>query len=412
MGTDRSLRVAMVSEHASPLATLGGPDAGGQNVLVAGLARALAAQGVQVTVYTRRDAADLPDRVDLAPGVGVVHVPAGPARPIPKDELLPYMDAFADELAAAWAEGPPDLVHAHFWMSGRAALRAAQPLGLPVVQTFHALGVVKRRHQGDADTSPPERIPEERRIIVGGADCVLVTCSDELFEVIRLGGDRSRISVVPCGVDLETFRPQGPRIRRTRGLRRVVIVTRLVERKGIGDVIEALAAVPDCELLIAGGPPAAALAEDPAYRDFSARARGAGVADRVRFLGAVEHGQVPALLRSADVVACVPWYEPFGMVAVEALACGVPVVATAVGGLVDTVVDRVTGLHVAPRDPQAIARGLSTLLDRPQLREAMGGAGAARAGAHYGWHQVARATKAVYERVLSAPAARREEAGA
>lgn len=156
----------------------------------------------------------------------------------------------------------------------------------------------------------------------------------------------------------------------------------------------------------------AALEEDPAYRRFKEAARRAGVAGRVRFLGAVGHEEVPALLRSADVVACVPWYEPFGMVAVEALACGVPVLATAVGGLVDTVVDRVTGLHVPPRDPPAIARGLRTLLDRPDLREAMGGAGAARARAHYGWPQVARATKEVYERVVSAPAARREEAGA
>ncbi|MBO0703067.1 MAG: glycosyltransferase, partial [Candidatus Dormibacteraeota bacterium] len=293
----------------------------------------------------------------------------------------------------------------------RASLRAAHPLELPVVQTFHALGVVKRRHQGRADTSPPERVGEERHI-VAAADHILVTCSDELFEVIRLGGDRARISVVPCGVEVASFRPQGPRMRRTRGMRRVVIVTRLVARKGVGEAIQAIAAVPDCELVIAGGPPASALDADPAYRDFMALARASGVSERVRFLGAVEHEKIPALLRSADLVACVPWYEPFGMVAVEAMACGVPVVATAVGGLVDTVVDRVTGLHVPPRDPQAIARALSMLLERAPLREAMGGAGAARAAAHYGWPQVARATRDVYERVLSRPVARSEEAGA
>ncbi len=411
MRRDRSMQVAMVSEHASPLATLGGADAGGQNVLVAGLARALAEQGVQVTVYTRRDAPDLPDQVELAPGVRVVHVAAGPARTIPKDHLLPYMDAFADQLASAWSAVPPDLVHAHFWMSGRAALRAARPLELPVVQTFHALGVVKRRHQGEEDTSPPERMADEQ-CLIASADRILVTCSDELFEVIRLGGDRARISVVPCGVELDEFRPQGARMRRTRSVRRVVIVTRLVERKGIGDAIRALSGVPDCELVIAGGPPAAGLEGDGAYRAFVAQARAAGVADRVRFLGALEHHQVPALLRSADVVACVPWYEPFGMVAVEAMACGVPVLATAVGGLVDTVVDRVTGIHVPPRDPAAMARALSTLLERPLLREAMGGAGAARARAHYGWPQVARSTNEVYQRVLAAPAAGREEAGA
>jgi glycosyltransferase involved in cell wall biosynthesis len=336
----------------------------------------------------------------MAPGVTVAHVSAGPPAPIPKDDLLPHMDAFAEGLAQAWAARPPEAVHAHFWMSGRAALAAARALELPVLQTFHALGVVKRRHQGSRDTSPPERIPEESRII-GAVDRVLVTCSDELFEVIRLGGCRERISVIPCGVDLRAFRPQGPALARKRPCARVVIVSRLVERKGIGNAITALAQVPDCELLVAGGPPQRSLPGDPEYRRFGALALEAGVAERVRFLGALPRSRVPALLRSADVVACVPWYEPFGMVAVEAMACGVPVLASAVGGQVDTVVDGVTGLHVPPRRPDEIAKGLRTLLDRPSLRQAMGKMGAARARAYYGWDDVARATLAAYRRTLA-----------
>jgi hypothetical protein len=152
------MRIAMVSEHASPLAVLGGVDAGGQNVHVAELAAALGRAGDEVVVHTRRDNAGAPRRVAFACGVEVDHVAAGPPSEVPKDELLPYMGAFADELREQWAQEPPDVVHSHFWMSGLAATAAAASLGIPVVHTFHALGVVKRRHQGARDSSPEERI--------------------------------------------------------------------------------------------------------------------------------------------------------------------------------------------------------------------------------------------------------------
>ncbi|MBO0691217.1 MAG: glycosyltransferase, partial [Candidatus Dormibacteraeota bacterium] len=153
------------------------------------------------------------------------------------------------------------------------------------------------------------------------------------------------------------------------------------------------------ELLVAGGPRAQRLHEDPQAARLLALAEAEGVADRVRLLGPLERADVPALLRSADVVACVPWYEPFGMVAVEAMACGVPVVASAVGGQVDTVVDGVTGLHVPPRSPDEVARAIGLLLERPELRAAMGEAGVRRAHDRYRWDRVARATLGVYEDV-------------
>ena len=152
------MRIAMVSEHASPLAVLGGVDAGGQNVHVAALSDELARRGHAVSVFTRRDDPDFSDRVRLPSGVEVVHVAAGPPEPLPKDDLLPHMFRFARVLRNAWEEEPPDVVHAHFWMSGVASLEAASALSLPVVETFHALGVVKRRHQGADDTSPAERL--------------------------------------------------------------------------------------------------------------------------------------------------------------------------------------------------------------------------------------------------------------
>jgi D-inositol-3-phosphate glycosyltransferase len=393
------MRLALVSEHASPLATLGGVDAGGQNVHVAELARGLGRRGHEVVVHTRRDSPDLPAHVGFAPGVTVHHVDAGPPHAVSKDELLPHMGEFADGLAVEWAAHRPTIVHAHFWMSGMAALDAAWRVGAPVVQTFHALGVVKRRHQGDADTSPDERLAIECNV-VAEADRIVATCTDEVFELLRIGADRRRIAVVPCGVDLDVFKPDGPACERSGGRRRIVTVGRLVERKGVGNVIEALAAVPEAELIVAGGPEASELAGDPEAGRLREVADAAGVGDRVAFTGRLDRDEVPALLRSADVVASVPWYEPFGIVPIEAMACGVPVVASAVGGMIDTVVDGVTGTHVPPHAPDALAAALRELLDHPRLRARLGGAGARRARERYGWDGIAGATQESYRHVL------------
>jgi D-inositol-3-phosphate glycosyltransferase len=392
------VKVAMVSEHASPLAVLGGADAGGQNVHVAALSAALARRGAEVVIHTRRDDPDLPPRVDAGPGVTVEHVDAGPAEPIPKDDLLPHMDEFADRLRRSLTADPPDVVHAHFWMSGRAALAAARPLGIPAVQTFHALGIVKRRHQGARDTSPATRLREEA-ILAENVDRIVATCSDEVFELVRMGAELRRVAVVPCGVDLELFRADGPTTPRSVGCR-LLVVSRLVERKGIGDVVTALARLPGVELVVAGGPPAGELGRDPEARRLAAVAERVGVADRVRLLGRVGRADLPALYRSADLVVNVPWYEPFGIVPLEAMACGVPVVVSAVGGLVDSVVDGVTGVHVPPRRPALLADAVAGLLADPERRAALGAAGARRAGRRYGWDRIAGSTQEVYAGLL------------
>lgn len=396
------MRIAMVSEHASPLAALGGVDAGGQNVHVAALSAALCRRGHEVSVYTRRDDPHLPERLESPQGYTVVHVPAGPPERLPKDELLAHMGPFAQYLDEQWSADRPDIAHAHFWMSGIATQLAARHLDLPAVQTFHALGVVKRRHQGVQDTSPQDRLKLEA-MVARTATWVAATCTDELFELMRLGRARSRISVVPCGVDLDLFTPEGPRAEK--GARhRIVSVGRFVPRKGFDVMVRALPAIADTELVIVGGPDVAGLDADPEARRLRALAVELGVADRVHFHGAVAREDMPALLRSADVVACTPWYEPFGMVPLEAMACGIPVVASAVGGMLDTIVHDVTGRLVQPKRPGEVADAVNHLLHDDFLRQSFGAAGRDRARARYSWDRIAGDTARIYGRLVPAPA--------
>jgi glycosyltransferase involved in cell wall biosynthesis len=395
------MRIALVSEHASPLAVLGGADAGGQNVHVAALSLALAERGHQVEVYTRRDDPGVPERLPLGPGVDVIQVPAGPPVQLAKDDLLPHMAEFGDWLGSRWATDRPDVVHAHFWMSGVACDRARRQVDFPFAQTFHALGVVKRRHQGEQDPSPRERIAIETSL-TRAADAVIATATDEVRELLDLGAPPESMHVVPCGVDLFTGTTADDRWwRGRRG--RILSLGRLVERKGVDLVIAALAQLPDAELVVAGGP-VDAFDNDPEVRRLRAAAADHGVADRVRLVGAVSRDDVAGLLRSADVVACTPWYEPFGIVPLEAMACGRPVVAAAVGGLLDTVVDGVTGAHVPARDVDRLAAVLRKLLADPALRQRLGEAGAARVAQRYSWPKVAAATEEIYRRISTSVA--------
>lgn len=399
------MKIAMVSEHASPLAVLSGVDAGGQNVAVAELSAAMARRGHDVTVYTRRDSADLPEQVETPQGYTVLHVPAGPPEPLPKDDVLDHMGEFARCLDARWSRNRPDVAHAHFWMSGIATQLAARAHRIPAVQTFHALGAVEQRHQGARDTSPAVRLKLEK-LVARNATWVAATCTDEVFELMRLGRPRSRISVVPCGVDLDMFSAEGPVAPRGR-LHRIVSVGPMLPRKGFDTMIEALPSIPDAEFLVVGGPDSRHLDADPEVRRLRALAETAGVAHRVRFTGAVARDQMPALLRSADVVACTPWYEQFGIVPLEAMGCGVPVVATAVGGMLDTVVHDVTGRMVAPRRPRECAEAVSAILRDSFLRRSLGLAGRDRARARYSWDRVATDTLRIYHRLVEAPVAGR-----
>jgi glycosyltransferase involved in cell wall biosynthesis len=396
------MRIAMISEHASPLAVLGGEDAGGQNTHVAELSAALAAAGHDVRVYTRRDAVDLPVTVRAPDGYQVAHVPAGPAEPVAKDDLLPYMPEFGGWLAEQWRAGDwqPDVVHAHFWMSGLAALAAGRRTGVPVVLTYHALGTVKRRHQGAQDTSPPGRVGHEREL-GRSVDRVVAQCQDEVAELVRMGVPRGRMTVVPSGVNLSTFAPLGPAAERDGDRPRILTVGRLVERKGFQDVIRATALVPGAECVVVGGPPAGLLETDPYAMRLRALADSLGVADRVRLVGAVPREEMGRWYRSADVLVAAPWYEPFGLTPLEAMACGVPVIGTAVGGLVDTVRDGRTGDLVPARDPQALGAAVRRLLGDRIRRFAYATAARERARRCYSWSTTAERLAEVYGAVAA-----------
>jgi glycosyltransferase involved in cell wall biosynthesis len=399
------VKIALVSEHANPLATLGGADAGGQNVHVAELASGLTTLGHDVTVYTRRDAVGVPARVHAHGGYVVEHVPAGPPTEVPKDDLLPYMDGFGDRLRERWRHDPVDVVHAHFWMSGLAAVRATRGTGVPVVQTFHALGSVKRREQGAADTSPADRVELERRLCreVGH---VVATCSDEVAELRELGLAPGRATVVPCGVDVGHFRPlvAATYAAAKRRRHRLLVIGRLVERKGVATVVEALRDLPDTELVVVGGPRMDALSADPQVGRLRELAGSLGVADRLHFLGSLTRDDMPGAINACDVVVSVPWYEPFGIVPLEAMASGRPIVGSAVGGLLDTIVPGSTGELVPPRDPDALAAVLRDLLADPARRARYGAAGRARAVDRYDWRTVARQTETVYRAVAGSSA--------
>ncbi|WP_100444131.1 glycosyltransferase [Glycomyces xiaoerkulensis] len=394
------MKIAMVSEHASPIADMGGEDGGGQNIHVARLAAALARQGHEVAVYTRRDDPRLAERVRAPGDYEVVHVDAGPADRIGKDHLLPFMGDFAYGLLRLWETDRPDIVHAHFWMSGLASLWAAERCDVPVVETYHALGTVKRRHQGGADASPPGRTGFEADV---GDRCagIIATSEEEVRELAAMGVSEDKIALIPCGVDLDLFNPVGEAD--DLGSRyQILTAGRLVPRKGFATIIRAMKHLPHTELVIAGGPVDGQVWDDPEGRRLRDIALAEGVSGRVRMPGQIPNDRMPAQYRAADVVVCAPWYEPFGIVPLEAMACGVPVVAAAVGGLKDTVEDGVSGTLVDDPTPESIAAAVQTYLEEGDVRRVTGQAGRLRTCARYSWDAIAAETWKSYELAVSA----------
>jgi histidinol-phosphate phosphatase family protein len=400
------MRIAMISEHASPLAAIGGIDSGGQNIYVAQVARALAALGHEVDVFTRRDDAALASVVEVGPGLRVVHVRAGPETFVAKEALLAHMPEFA-RFCEAWMRTcePYDVVHANFFMSGWVGLRLKQAFDVPLVTTFHALGLVRREHQKETDGFPDERIAIEREL-VARSDRIVAECPQDRVDLARhYGAADARMALVPCGFDAAEFTPQERAAARSRlGLPAdefmVLQLGRMVPRKGIETVVRAMAE-PACGgmmLRIVGGdcdvPDGRRTPEIARLQD---AARDCGVADRVVFEGRKQRSDLRDWYAACDAFVTTPWYEPFGITPLEAMACGRPVVGSAVGGVQFSVHDGVTGLLVPPKDPGALAQALGRLRADPALARAMGEAGLRRARSEFTWDKVALALQHVFE---------------
>lgn len=403
------LRIALISEHASPLASLGSVDAGGQNIYVSQVARGLARLGHRVDVFTRGDDPWLRQVVQVRPGLRVCHVRAGPPTFVPKEKMLRYMPAFMRGVQRMLEAGLHyDVVHANFFMSGLAGLRLKQRFGIPLVMTFHALGLVRREHQGAADGFPAARTDIERSV-VRRADRVIAECPQDEADLMRLyGADPARISTVPCGVDIGDFHPEPRALCRARigaapGEFIVLQLGRLVPRKGIDNVIRAIGRLDrhiPARLLVVGGD--AATPDEmrtPELARLRAVARECGVGDRVSFVGHRQGADLRTYYGAADVFVTTPWYEPFGITPLEAMACGVPVVGSAVGGIRHSVTDGVTGYLVPPKDPAALAERLAFLWSNPALAAALGRAGIRRVRAQFTWELVAARLVEVYRAV-------------
>ncbi len=419
-------RIALISEHASPLGTFGGVDSGGQNVYVGQLAKHLAILGYKVDVFTRRDNDQLPAIIPWMDGVRIINVPAGPAKYVRKEDMLPYMKEFtacvldfcqnnAQQTQEKNTRLVPqyDLIHANFWMSAIVAAEIKQILGIPFVVTFHALGRVRRFWQGDADEFLDRRFAIEDSI-VAQADRIIAECPQDEQDLLYLYNARkNKIRIIPCGFEEDEFwQVEKTLARQKLGLpideNLILQLGRLVPRKGVDTVIRAFGRLlrqhgVQARLLIVGGE---SEEPDPHLTPEIGRlqviARQEGVESQVTFVGRRPREILKYYYSAADIFVTTPLYEPFGITPVEAMACGTPVIGSRVGGIKYTVKDGKTGYLVPPNNPDVIAEKIAYLYKNPQVLECLSRQAIQRVHQKFTWKQVTSAVAALYEEVLTA----------
>nr|WP_229891041.1 D-inositol-3-phosphate glycosyltransferase [Streptomyces mashuensis] len=406
----RPRRVAMLSVHTSPLHQPGTGDAGGMNVYIVELARRLAEIGIEVEIFTRATTAALPPTVELAPGVLVRHVDAGPYEGLAKEELPAQLCAFTHGVMRAWAGHRPghyDLVHSHYWLSGHVGWLAAERWGVPLVHAMHTMAKVKNAALAEGDTpEPAARVIGETQI-VRAADRLIANTDGEAAELVHhYDADPARVAVVHPGVNLDRFRPADGRAaaRERLGLPADALIPlfagRIQPLKAPDVLLRAVAELldrrPDLRsrlvVPVVGGPSGSGLAKPEGLQKLAARL---GITDVVRFRPPVGQDRLADWYRAASVLVMPSHSESFGLVAVEAQACGTPVLAAAVGGLPVAVADGVSGFLVDGHDPADYAEVLRRLADEPGLADRMGEA-AARHARRFGWDVAAAATAEVY----------------
>jgi glycosyltransferase involved in cell wall biosynthesis len=404
--------IALISEHASPLADLGGVDTGGQNVYVAQLAKHLAANGYVVDVFTRRDNNRQADIVEWVPGVRVIHVKAGPADVVIKENLLQYMDEFKNNMVKFIIKNSVDyaLIHANFFMSALVAMGIKKKLDIPFIVTFHALGHVRRMHQAEADKFPAERLSIEEKA-VQQADHIIAECPQDKEDLINYyNAPEHKISIVPCGFDAGEFYPiDKQEARRALGLPQnehiILQLGRMVPRKGVDNVIDALGRIDvknkPVRLVIVGGE-CEELTEEksPEYARLVNMARKHGVVDKVLFAGRKNRDVLKFYYAASDLFITTPWYEPFGITPLEAMACGTPVVGSNVGGIKFSVKDAETGALVNPNDPDELAEKISELLNQPHILSRMSENAIERVNKYFTWANVAAQVGIIYRNLV------------
>ncbi len=408
----------MLSYHTSPLARLGRTlDAGGMNVYIRGLASELGRTGIFVDVFTRRSSPDQPFIQQLSPHVRLVSIPAGPDQLLPPNELFPYVDEFTRRVAhfaqcdAECGHGY-DLVHSHYWLSAVAGAALAERWDVPHVTMFHTVELLKRQQYGGVLTSASAvRIEHEGRI-AREADNIIVSTEHEREQLGALYGLAARrLRIIPCGVDLRTFTPGTPAERHEAraalnadGAPLLLFVGRLDPIKGLDLLMQSVARLrTPARLLVVGGSPDG----DPEIARLSAVAAELGIGERVSFPGAVGQDELVTYYRAADALAVTSRYESFGLAAVEALACGTPVVASQAGGLPSIIRDGENGLLVRWRSPEAFAERLDELLGDADLRGHM--ASRARASVErFDWRSIGNDVRLMYARVVAEQRARVE----
>ncbi len=407
-------RIALISEHASPLALLGGVDSGGQNVYVAQIAKHLAGTGYEVDVFTRRDNELLPEIAEWVNGVRIIHVPAGPAAFVRKEELLPFMDDFTAYMLRFMKKQRRtyDLIHANFFMSGLVAADIKRQQGIPFVITFHALGQVRKLYQGDADEFPAERLEIEERI-VAEADHIIAEAPQDEEDLINLyNADPSKITIVPCGFDPGEFWPINKVVARIAlGIapeeRIILQLGRMVRRKGVDNAIHGFAKlqkehrVPARLLVVGGESDEPDPAITPEIGRLQAIAEEEGVADKITFVGRRNRDALKYYYSAADLFITTPWYEPFGITPLESMACGTPVIGSNVGGIKFTVRDGETGYLVSPNDPDAVAERAAHLFKHPKLLSVFRRQAIRRSNDLFTWQHVTTGLAALYEDVLA-----------
>jgi glycosyltransferase involved in cell wall biosynthesis len=404
-------KIAFISEHASPLASLGGVDSGGQNVYVAELAKHLASSGHHVDIYTRWEDPKLPKVIEWENNIRIIHVKAGPVTLVPKEELLSFMPEFRDDMVEFITSEKVNynLIHANFFMSGLVAMWLKESLNIPFVITFHALGYVRQIHQGKSDKFPPERIEIERQI-VQNADAVIAECPQDKNDLIEYyNAPLERITVIPCGFSAKEFYPINREIAcALLGLKTeekiLLQLGRMVPRKGVDNVVRSLGNLKSSgvpyRLVVVGGEtddpnPMAC----PEIARLQKIAREQGVEDKVTFVGRKNREMLKYYYCAADVFISTPWYEPFGITPLEAMACGTPVIGSNVGGIKYSVLDGKTGFLVPPNNPAELASKVEELMSNPALHLQMKKASIQRVKENFTWQKVATLVAELYKQI-------------